>query len=203
MARRNEPRLKVLQREIASADAASRLTRRARLPEVVLGAEARNYTGNGNFRQAEVMLGFTLPWGNRAKYRRDYERDRNRVVAAEQDAADYALGIAEELHALTVRIDAARREALAYRDDIIPRTEQALQSAQSSWMSGRSLFLEVMESRRLLLEARLTYHRAITEQYNLLVELVLCCGLGDLESLEMIGATPPAAVSSHPVSTSR
>lgn len=110
--------------------------------------------------------------------------------ATELDAADYDLSLREELHALTVKIDAARREALAYRDDIIPRSESALNSARTGWEAGRNTFRDVLDARRMLLEGRLMYARAVSEQYQMLSELVLCCGLGDLEALQMIGAVP-------------
>ena len=42
----------------------------------------------------------------------------------------------------------------------------------------------------MLLEGRLMYARAVSEQYQMLSELVLCCGIGDLEALQMIGAAP-------------
>jgi hypothetical protein len=34
------------------------------------------------------------------------------------------------------------------------------------------------------------YLRSVTEQYEMLADLVLCCGIGDLEALQMIGAEP-------------
>ena len=40
-------------------------------------------------------------------------------------------------------------------------------------------------------------NRAVAAQYEAMAELILCCGLGDLESLEMIGAKPDAAVLHH------
>jgi hypothetical protein len=53
------------------------------------------------------------------------------------------------------------------------------------WRTGRSIFHEVLEARRLLLDGRLMYARAVAEQYRALAELVLCCGLGDLEAVEL------------------
>ena len=38
----------------------------------------------------------------------------------------------------------------------------------------------------MLLEARLMSARAVTEQWQMLSELVLCCGLADLEALQML-----------------
>jgi outer membrane protein TolC len=144
------------------------------------------------------MLGFTFPWGNTRKYRSAYDQARARATAAEQDAADYALGLQEEIHQLTVGLDAARREALLYRDDILPRAERALESAQAAWAANRGMFLDVMEARRMVLEARLMEARAVAEQYDQLSELVLCCGLGDLEALSMIGAQPASSNSPSP-----
>ena len=54
------------------------------------------------------------------------------------------------------------------------------------------MFRDVLEARRMLLDARLMYARGVAEQYQMMSELVLCCGLGDLEALQMIGAMPEA-----------
>jgi len=50
----------------------------------------------------------------------------------------------------------------------------------------------------MLLEGRLMHARAVAEQYQMLSDLVLCCGLGDLEALEMIGAQPEASQPKSP-----
>lgn len=192
----NEPRLRVLRQQAQAADAAVAVSRRERYPEIALGAEGRNYTGNGDFRQAMVRLSVSLPWLNDGKYRHDIRRDTARRQAAEFDAADYELAVREEVRRLTVGLDAARREAFLYRDEILPRSIQALASAEASWAANRAMFLDVMDARRLLVEARLTHARAVADQYRLLADLVLCCGLGDLGALEMIGAQAQPAQSS-------
>jgi hypothetical protein len=50
------------------------------------------------------------------------------------------------------------------------------------------MFLDVLEARRMLLEARLMSTRAVAEQWQMLSELVLCCGLADMEALQMFDA---------------
>jgi len=190
LSRSGEPRLKVFDRELAQGAAAVEAARRRRWPDVVVGAESRNFSGTGDWRQAEVMLGFSVPLGNRAKYRAEVNREQAKRQVVELQRADYDLGLREEVHLLTVKIDAARREAMLYRDQIIPRSELALASAQTAWAAGRGMLLDLLEARRMLLEARLMHARALAEQYQMLSELVLCCGLADLEALEMIGAQP-------------
>ena len=188
-----EPKTLVLRQQVKQAQASARLTRRQRLPDFSAGLEARNYTGDGSFRQGMFVLSFNLPWGNAGKYRDDIRRDEARQRAAELDLADWELSARLEVHHLTIAIDTARREAVLYRDEIIPRSEQALASARAAWETGRRTLREVLETRRMLLDARLMYARAVAEQYTMIAELVLCCGLGDFESLQMIGAQPPAS----------
>jgi outer membrane protein TolC len=185
-----EPKLRMMREQINQAQATVDSTRRSRMPDVSAGAISRNYSGNGDWRQAEFMLSLSLQVFNTKKYRADVRRDEAKLRATELDTVDYELSLREELHALTVKIDNARREALLYRDDIIPRSESALSSARAGWESGRSSFRDVLDARRMLLEGRLMYARAVSEQYQMLSELVLCCGLGDLEALQMIGAVP-------------
>ena len=187
---RNEPRIKVLRQQINRAEAEVDLTRRKRLPDVSVGLEARNYTGNGSFRQGALMFSMGLPWFNASKYRSEVTRDQAKLTAAELDLTDYQVSVREEVHHLAVKIDAARREALLYRDEIIPRSESALESVRSGWESNRSTFRDLLEARRMWLDGRLMYARALAEQYQMLSELVLCCGLGDLGALQMIDALP-------------
>lgn len=180
------PELRKMREEVRVADAAVNKARRERYPEVSLGVDARNDSSNGDWRQTEVMLNVSLPIFNRGRYRADIAREEARRKAAELEVADLELATRSEVHGLTVKIDAARREALLYRGEIIPRSEQALATAQSAWQSGNGMFLDVLEARRMLLEARLMAARAVSEQWQMLSELVLCCGLADLEALEML-----------------
>jgi outer membrane protein TolC len=185
-----EPRLRAMREESRAADAMADLTRRERYPEIAAGVESRNYSGNGEWRQAEFVMRMSLPWFNRGKYRSAVERDEAKARAAQFEAVDYEASLQEEIHGLTVKIEAARREATAYHDEIIPRSEAAIQSARTAWETGRGMFRDVLEARRMLVEARLMYLRSVTEQYEMLSDLVLCCGIGDLEALQMIGAAP-------------
>lgn len=181
-----EPRLHTLRQEALAAQAMTALTRRERYPEISVGAESRNYSGNGEWRQAEFVVRMSLPWFNRGKYRSAIRREEAKAKAAEWEASDYEAMLQEEVHELTVKIAAARREALLYRDDILPRSEAAAESARAAWESGRGMFRDVLEARRMLVEARLMFARAVGEQFQMLSDLVLCCGLGDLEALQML-----------------
>ena len=93
-----EPELKVMRQESVAAQAAADLTRRRRLPEVGVGVEAREYSGDAGFREGMVTFSFSVPWLNRARYDADWRRDRERKRASDLAAADQALAVREELH---------------------------------------------------------------------------------------------------------
>ena len=196
-AARSEPRLRLLSREIAAAEAQAAATRKARLPDVSAGIEGRQYSGDGGFREGMFTVSLSLPWFNRGKYNNDAARARARLESVGFDRADQELAVREEVHHLTVAIDAAHRQALLYRDEILPRSQQALESAHAQWLAGRGLFLDVMEARRLLLEARLSFSKAVAEQHQAMSDLVLTCGLDGLESLAPF-ALPAAATPDQP-----
>ena len=190
LALRYEPKIKLLRQQIKQGESVLELTRRQRYPDIEAGFEARNYTGDGSFRQGMLILSMSLPWVNARKYRNEIKREEAKVKAGQYDLADYELSVSEEIHMLTVKIDAARREALLYRDEVIPRSESALESARFGWEAARNTFRDLLEARRMLLEGRLMHARAVTEQYQMLSELVLCCGLADLEALQMLESQP-------------
>jgi len=182
-AQAQEPRLRVLAREIQAAEAQVAATRKGRLPEVTAGVEGRQFTGDGGFREGLFTVGLSLPWFNAGRYRSEVARDRARVEAAELDLLDQTQALQAEIRRLLTAADAARREALLQRDDLLPRAQLALESARASWLNGRGLFLDVMEARRMWLESQWALVRAVAEQHQALSDLALACGLADFEAV--------------------
>jgi outer membrane protein TolC len=186
----NAPKLRVMHRMAAVADAMAEATKKERLPGFAVGAETRNYSRDAEFRQSMFTLSFNIPWGNRDKYRSDYLRDKAKAEAVKLDVASEELALRDEISRLAVQIDAARREALLYQSDVIPRSEQALASAHSTWLANRGMFRDVLDARRMLIEAQTMQARAVTEQHSMLAELVLHCGLSHVETLEPARPAP-------------
>ena len=187
----NEPKLKVLEQEIKQAAVSAELTRKTRLPDVSLGVEGRQYSGDGEFRSGMFTIRFSLPFANRDKYRKDYERDKERQKSAEQEREDQVLMVREELHHLAVGIEAMRREALLHTDEITTRAMQALTSRLSEWEAGRGAFRDVLDARRMLLESELMSARAAAEEHQMLADMLLWTGLENLEALTALANEPP------------
>lgn len=193
MVRRFEPRLQMLRGQAGLATAEAERTRLNRRPDVSLGVDGRQWTGSGGFREGYFGVSLNLPWFNGRAYRAELERDLALAGAAEDDAADYALDVDRELFRVWSRIDASRREAVLYRDSLIPRSSRAVESALAAWAAGRGGFLDVLDARRMLTEAQLMQARATAEQHAMIAELITCCGVGEQELYDMlaVGAENP------------
>ena len=196
LALQSEPKLKVMAQQIKQAQATAELTRKTRLPDVSLGVEGRQYSGDGEFRSGMFTLRFSLPWFNDSKYHKDYARDKEKQKTAEQEREDQVLMVREELHHLSVEIEAMRREALLYGDEISARATQALTSRISDWEAGRGMFRDVLDARRMLLDSELMSARATAEQNEMLAELLLWTGLDSIETLAPL-ANEPSLLPNH------
>jgi outer membrane protein TolC len=192
----NEPKLKVAEQEIKQAEAVADLTRRTRLPDVSFGVEGRQYSGDGGFREGDFTLRFSLPWFNRDKYRKDYDRDREKQKSAEEEREGQVWMVREELHHLSVDIEASRREALLYSGEITTRAAQALTSRLSDWENSHGMFRDVLDARRMLLDSELMSARAAAGENEMLAELLLWSGLENVEALAPL-ANEPSLLPNH------
>jgi outer membrane protein TolC len=176
------PKLKVLRQEALRNEAAAHLTWHMRMPEVGLGLEARQYSGDAGFREGMMTVNLSLPWVNGGRYDSDVARDKALTRAAERDADAYANEVREDVHHACVDLDTARRRALLYRDQLIPLAEQALASAQAAWESSQARFQDILEAHRALVSDRLAMAQAIADQRREMAELTLLTGAEDLPS---------------------
>lgn len=183
-----EPRLLVASRELRAAEARVESARKARLPDLAVGVEGRQFHGDAGFREGLFTVGFNLPWFNGKRYRAALTREKERQSALQLDRTSLELEVVTEIHQRIARIESARSEAWVLREDILPRTRQSVALTLAGWTSSRMEFREMMEARRLSVEGEAALARAIAMQWIEMSDLVLCCGLSDLEMLQELGA---------------
>ena len=187
-AERAEPEVLRREREIGVAAAAVQLTRRSQRPDLAVGVQSFHESATGAAAQGMVTVTMSVPWFNRGNYRRDLERERARLAAAEAQAEDARLQVRREVHRLVTQIDAGRREALLMRDVVLPRTRRLQESLEGLWTSGRAELRDLLEVRRQRIEAEMSEVRATAEYWMAVSELLLCCGLEDLETVRELVA---------------
>jgi outer membrane protein TolC len=148
------------------------------------------YTGDGDFRSGTFGVLVNLPLWNRSNYRKDLARDRQRLKSVEEDQMDAALAVREELRRLGLQIATARRGTELYTHDVLPKAEDARQTALAQWTAGNGNIRDVMDSHRVLLEAKAQLARATADQWTLIAELTFLCGL---PGPEVLTSTPPSS----------
>lgn len=182
-ARGLEPGMRVLEREKQLAEAGLKTSRTALRPDLALGFDARHYSGDAGFREGMFSLSITLPWANRASYRREIERDAVRVESVEADRETRRLEISEALHSRVAQANAARREGGLIQDDLLPRTRRLVGIVEARW-AGRSTGLDaLLSARQEWLEWELEHARARLDQARAIHELLYLSGVDEIERL--------------------
>jgi len=136
------------------------VARRERSPIFSVGVDSSVYSG-GDFRQATVGAKVTLPFFNNSVYRANTERARQQQVAAEREVEALERRLRSDAVAAHTEAENAARQADTFSKEVIPRSEKAAESTQNAWISSKASILEVLESRRALLNARLEERRFV------------------------------------------
>jgi outer membrane protein TolC len=192
-----EPQLQIMRQESNSAEAAANLTHRERLPDVSAGIQAWQYSGDGGFRQGTATVSFSVPWLNRSSYDDEWRRDEERKRASDFAAEDQALSVREELNHHIVDLDAARRRAVLFRDQLIPLTQQTLVSAQAAWEHNLGTFQDILDAHRMLVEDQLALAQALTDQNTLFADISFLTGSRDTGTLAALAGEPTSDHDGH------
>ena len=136
------------------------VAKRERSPMFSVGVESSVYSG-GDFRQATVGARMTLPWFNDSVYRANTERARQQQVAAEREVDALLRKLRSEVITAHTEAETAARQANTVSTEVIPRAQKAAESTQNAWISSKASLLEVLESQRALLKARLEERRFV------------------------------------------
>lgn len=178
----HSPRLRELSQEVAARERGVDLARQSYFPDLSFGfdyievgpARTRGVTGSGD--DAIVgKVGLSLPiWFGRNAA--SVSEAKARLYAAELDrhSLDNKLrtGVSRGLFAYR---DAERKLSL-YRDSLIPKGEESLQTTAAAFEAGEGDFLSVLDAERLLLEFHLSRERALVDREVALANLELLTG---------------------------
>ncbi len=174
-----DPMVRTVHAQGRIADARLVATHRSARPDIAFGVQAYQYTGDGGIAQGMFGITVNLPWFNRANYRRDLRRDEARVLANRLEEADATSEARRSVHRIVADLAAARRIAVLYRDDILPRTKTTLAALEAAWTPGGSDLRDLLETRRQRVEANRLAVRATADYWNAIHELLLVCGTED------------------------
>lgn len=160
----NNPQLAVMRHQAEGAQAEADASREKRKPVISVGVETNTYSG-GDFRDAMFAVRVTLPWFNRSVYQADIERAENLRDATLGDLASQQRELYTQL--ITLITEAQNNQELfdSYSEEVLPKTEKAVETTQSAWVSSKATLLEVLDARRLLLDAQAEQKRALASRH--------------------------------------
>ncbi len=171
--RRNNPELHMLERKVASAEARREIARLESYPDITLGL---NYIQLGD----PVVNPMTPdagqdPWGVTVSVNLPIWRGKTAAAkaealagkrAAESEVDNRLNGLRAELSASLARLNDANRRLKLYGDELLGLAEQAVENSRSSYESGRTGILEVIDSERSLLDLQLLFWKAASDAWQ-------------------------------------
>jgi outer membrane protein TolC len=160
----NNPQLAAMRHQVEGAQAEADASREKRKPVISVGVETNTYSG-GDFRDAMFAVRVTLPWFNRSVYQADIERAENLRDATLGDLAAQQRELYTQL--ITLITEAQNNQELfdSYSEEVLPKTEKAVETTQNAWVSSKATLLEVLDARRLLLDAQAEQKRALASRH--------------------------------------
>jgi outer membrane protein TolC len=104
-----------------------------------------------------------------------------RQAEAEQEAArmmhaELSNRLSADLNVALYHFEDAGRKLHLFRDTLVPKAEQALQTSEAAFVSGAAGYLDMLDTERQLLEFRLMAERAMADRATRLAELEMLCG---------------------------
>ncbi|MDB6139335.1 MAG: outer membrane protein TolC [Verrucomicrobiaceae bacterium] len=172
---KQNPRLTSLRHQIAAAGAEADAAREKRKPALSVGVDTNTYS-RGSFFDAMFSVKVTLPWFNSAAYKAEIARAEQLRSAARSDWEAASRELAAQLGTMLTDAENGEQLANAYRADVLPKTEKTVEAVQNAWVSSKATLLEVLESRRGLLESRQEHARAIASQHAALAAITALTG---------------------------
>lgn len=160
----NNPQLAAMRHQVEGAEAEADVAREKRKPVISVGVETNTYSG-GDFRDAMFAVRVTLPGFNRSVYQADIERAESLRDANIGDLAAQQLELYTQLITLITAAQNNQELFDSYTDEVLPKTGNALETTQSAWVSSKATLLEVLDARRLLLEAKAAQKRALASRH--------------------------------------
>jgi cobalt-zinc-cadmium efflux system outer membrane protein len=163
---RDNPQLDAMRHQVEGAQAEVDAARARKKPVFSVGTQFFTYS-RGTINDSMLVFGFkmTLPWFNSRVYKAGIERADNLRAASQQDLDAEKRELYTQLTALITEAKNQQQLAEAYTDEVLPKTEQALVTLQNAWVSSKATLLEVLDARRLLLDARQEQKRALAARH--------------------------------------
>ncbi len=178
----SNPELTALQERVAAAVAQVDAAELETIPDLTVGVD---WFDTGESRTPNVPGSGTDPWSltfgmNIPLYRGRYDAMIAEAEHAQEAANQSYHARADQLHAdfrmALYRLDDAARQIVLYRDELLPRAQQALELTSTAYGGGAATLLDVIDRERALIAFQESFWRAAAEWGKARADLEALCG---------------------------
>jgi cobalt-zinc-cadmium efflux system outer membrane protein len=171
----NRPELKQLEQQLRAAHANSHLTKeQALLPDLTLGAN-RDFAQDAGTLYT-VGLAMPLPVFFWQHTKGDFSETYHRELELLATLRDARAAVGQDVRLSFTAADAALRQLVFIRDQLLPVTREAYRVATVSYGLGRLSALDVINARRDLVDAQRQYADALAAASSALADLERAAG---------------------------
>lgn len=151
-AEKNRPEIKGAQAQIERSQAERDLMKKEFFPDYRLGVEYRSYGSAEDMMM--LTLGLDLPvW--QGKYKAGV-REAERMIESSEAAKEAAENqVAFDVRDAEFKLKTARRTLALYENALVPQAEARFDASEAGYRAGKGDFLDLLESERFLINARL------------------------------------------------
>jgi len=176
LALENQPELLIFSYAIEKNKYAKSLAKRSFLPDIMTGVVMRGIT-TGTIGPWDLMLAFSVPLWFWTKQRYEVKE----AIANLEEAQGAYLAMKNraiaEVKVLTVKVKIAQNKIGLYKNTQIPLVEGSIEASRSAYLSGKGDIMMLLDSERMLVEAKMNYYSALVEYYTNFADLERMVGV--------------------------
>lgn len=173
----SRPEVRIARARIDAEKARLQLAKREWIPDPAININAQRYNGaSQTVSQVGTGISFSIPWVNPGKYSAAVREADENVEAANaelQAAKSESLGL---LHDQLERIKTAHHHYELYSETILPQAQQAFDTIQLNYETGKSSFADWITTQRSLRDVQATANEMLTDYETAIAELEAIVG---------------------------
>ena len=178
LALENRPELKSMNYSIEMNKAEVSSAKREYLPDLMTKLSYKDMAQTKDDFWS-FMIGITIPlapWSS-GKYTSKTEETELNVKRAEDDYASMKNMVLFDVQQALVDVQTNRNLVLLYKSTVIPQAEQTLKSTTTSYQTGKTEFLMLIDAYRMVLMSRLDYYMAVMNYMTSQAQLEQAVGM--------------------------
>ena len=172
----NRPELRGMKYELEMNNAELAASERERLPDLMVRGMYKQMAEGTD--QWAAMLSINIPFAPWAsgKYTGKIEENSLAARATEQSFADMKNMIQAEVRDMWARTSSKWQQIERFRQVMLPQAEQSLQSTLAAYETGRSDFLSLIDSYRMVQMLKMDYYMLVGEYFANVAQLERATG---------------------------